>query len=270
VIHRTQYPLIDLTPAGFRKVSTLHDMWTERHGRSRGDAIRSHFKRSAIDRSDVVVCVSEYTRQSVLEVWPDMSDRLTVIHHGADPVSGTPVDPGYPWPYLLYVGQRELRKNFPILLQGLAHAHGLRDVRLVCAGGEPLTGDELAMIDQLGLTGRVVQRQANDHELAGLYEGAEALLYPSRYEGFGMPLLEAMLHGCLVVCSPLTCLPEIGGDAVVYVDAESAEGWAEAMQDAIANGTRMQELREKALARASTFSWKSAARKYKEIYESLR
>jgi len=269
VLHRTYYAPVDLARA-LPRVETLHDMWSERRP-SRGDAraaLRSIVKRRALQRADLVVCVSEHTRSEALAVWPWLEGRTTVIPHGVRRLSATPVPPEAPRPYFLFVGKRPLYKNFALAARSLAQAN-LPDHDLICFGGGPLDASELALIDELGLAGRVRQQAGDDDRLAGLYEGADALLYPSRYEGFGLPVLEAMVHDCPVLCGDQTSLPEVAGDAALLLSPDLPEAWSKAMERIVHSGELREELRIAGRAQAARFSWESSALAHAKAYAML-
>lgn len=269
VVHRTQYPVIDMIPSGFPKVVTLHDMWTERPDVRALGAFRSGFKRRAMEGSDAIVCVSDNTFNDLREHWPKLAGKAVVIKHGVRSISAYPVPAPYDHPYFLYVGAREERKNFAILIEAFRACDRFGDVKLVCVGGGAFNEAEQALIAGANLAGAIVQRRANDDELAGLYESAVALLYPSRFEGFGMPLLEAMLHGCPVVSSPLTCLPEIGGAAALYCDADDPQDWAAAMMRLIDDEGARAQCVVLGRQRAAEFTWDDAAAKYLKLYAGV-
>lgn len=269
VVHRTQYPLLDLVPRRHAKVTTLHDMWTEQPGSPPEAQWRSRFKRRALEGSDAIVCVSENSRQELIAAWPHLESRALTIRHGVRPVSTTPAVVTKPWPYVLYVGVRDAKKNLAVALRALGTAPRLAPVHLVCVGGGALRPVELETIAELGLTGRVHQTTASDDELASLYAGAVALLYPSRHEGFGMPMLEAMLHSCPVISSPCSCLPEIAGDAAIYCDPDRPDAWAEAMEKIAFSEDEAAALRGRGRARVTAFTWEENARRHMDVYRQL-
>jgi len=270
VVHRTQYAVADMIPRRFAKVSTLHDMWTERpDGVRPNERIRSHFKRQALQRSDAIVCVSENSRRELCEAWPDLGERSVVIHHGVRKVSDSPAPVKQLRPFFLFVGAREARKNFPLLLRAFSAPKRLQEFDLICVGGGKFGQTEQALIAAGGLTGRVHQQSADDAQLAGLYEAAVALVYPSRFEGFGMPILEAMIHGCAVICAPVSCMPEIGGNAALYADAQDPEAWCVTMQHLAFDHEAAAQARAAGLDRARQFSWDTAAASYLDIYRKL-
>jgi glycosyltransferase involved in cell wall biosynthesis len=275
VVHRTYHPRLDLLSQRTRVVETLHDLWDQYHGDrwSPRLRLRSLMKKRALERADLIVCVSHFTQERLVELWPDMAARSVVIHHGARPfarcAAPAPAPAPADQPFFLYVGNRTLYKNFMLAVQALAAGPLLADHELVCFGGGAFTADEHDQIASLGLAARVRQVDGSDAALGDLYHSARALLYPSLHEGFGLPLLEAMLSDCPVVAAPLTSLPEVGGDAVLYADPGEVDAWTEGMTAV----TRDDDLRRRLIAagrlRAAQFSWDETARRHMEAYVGL-
>lgn len=270
VVHRTYYPIIDLAPGRCRRVVTLHDMWDERSevARDRGARVRSRIKRRACERADRIICVSEHTRQEMMTFWPWAAEKTVVIPHGVRPLAQDvpPIDRHRS--FFLFVGRRGSYKNFAVAVEALAGAD-LAEHGLVCFGGGPLTHEERDIIRQRGLNGRVVQLDGTDAELVGYYEAAAALLYPSSYEGFGLPLLEAMIHGCPVIASPLTALPEVGGEAVLFANPDDGSAWVEALRTVVLDPAAAARLRAAGRERAGLFSWRRSAEAHQRIYDEL-
>jgi glycosyltransferase involved in cell wall biosynthesis len=270
LVHRTYYPLFDLLPRRkLRIVETLHDMWDERSdGQLAMNGLKSRIKRRALAHADAIVCVSDSSRREMLSLWPDLAPRTHVIHHGVRPLSAQPRPAGRDRPFFLFVGRRGSYKNLPVALAGLAAA-ALRDHDLVCFGGGAFTAAEHAAISAAGLAGRVHQLGGNDDRLAGLYTAATALLYPSAYEGFGLPLLEAMIHDCPVIAAPLTSLPEVGGGAALYADPATPDAWGAAMARLAGEPDLATTLRRAGQARAAGFSWAHTAAAHAALYAEL-
>jgi len=269
VVHRTYYPVADMLGHGCRTVETLHDMWDEQAAAGGRPGLKSRLKRRALQRADQIVCVSESTRREMARFWPELIDKAVVIPHGAGPLSTSPVPAGRNRPFFLFVGRRDLYKNFEIAVRALAASPALAEHELICFGGGSWSEGESARLRQLTLAGRVHQFGGSDDRLAGLYQSAVALLYPSRYEGFGLPLLEAMIHQCPVIAAPLTSLPEVGGDAAVYADADDVDAWRTQMEAIALSPSTAAQLRQAGLAQAARFSWERTARAHAEIYDRL-
>jgi alpha-1,3-rhamnosyl/mannosyltransferase len=174
-----------------------------------------------------------------------------------------------PEKYFLFVGSLEPRKNLQLIIKAMAGQHN--PVPLVLAGwigwGDKSWVQEIA---RLGLEDRIIMPgYLDDRTLAALYNGARGFVYPSLYEGFGLPLLEAMTCGCPVICSSAASLPEVAGDAALYVSPHDASGLARAMQQLADDDDLWREMKEKGLRRAAAFSWQYTAQKTFEIFERL-
>lgn len=179
-----------------------------------------------------------------------------------------------PSQYLLFVGTLEPRKNLTTLLQAYAllRAEGCgKHLKLVVAGRRGWlyadifdTVRTLALDEEIIFTGFV-----DDEDLPDLYRGARLLVFPSLYEGFGLPILEAMASGVPVITSNLASMPEVAGDAAVLVDAHDPKAIAESIAQVLAEDQLREALIQKGLARARCFTWESVAQKTLELYAAL-
>lgn len=213
-------------------VVTHHDSTPDRFPELFSDAAAIHRRLEKVYAcADRIVCISESSRADLIHYFGVDEDRTVVVHHGfskLESVVGEPfISSPAKLPYALYVGSRAAYKNFSTLLDALSLIR-FGDLQLVVAGGGPLTASESEKIGRLGLRSRVrVQPQPQDEELAALYRGASMFVYPSLYEGFGFPPLEAMYAGCPAVVSRTSALPEVCGGAAFYFDPHSAEALAD-------------------------------------------
>jgi glycosyltransferase involved in cell wall biosynthesis len=238
-------------PLGFtgRAVVTLHDLHFEYDTDVMGRLDRLTFKAvvpRAARRARQVLAVSERTKRDAIALYGISPDKVTVTPHGVDPAFGFDGEPGGQGGYLLFVGAVQERKN-PLAALAAAKAVGLP---LVVAG--PAKEPELARALREG--GADVRGFVDKPELARLYHGAAAFILPSRFEGFGLPLLEAMACGTPAVAAPDPALREVGGDAVVYAEGGDYAG---AVRLALAERER---LATAGLERARRFSWSETAR----------
>lgn len=270
ILHRTYYPIVELAKPKLAHVETLHDMWDELStvDQDRRAPMRSWLKRQALKRADLIVCVSKSTFNQAASIWPWVEKKSVIIPHGVRKLSANPIAAGRDRPYFLFVGKRGLYKNFSVILSAFSAA-ALTDHELICFGGGAPNDTELAAINDARLGNRVHFLSGSDARLAGLYEAATALLYPSSYEGFGLPLLEAMVHGCPVVTTPLTSLPEVAGPAALYAEADRQDAWVDALRRLGTDTAFCESLREAGYKQADKFSWESTAKAHVHAYKTL-
>lgn len=276
IVHETYYSATPTVARGKPRVVTVFDMIHERCSGVFGaaDQVRQA-KVAAIERADHVLCISEHTRKDLIELLNVPEKKITVTYLAAD-VFQNPVPPdtdvvpaGHP--YLLYVGGRFGYKNFDLLLKTWGRVSVLRDnFRLVCFGGGGFSPHERELMRELGVReGAVVQLAGSDAVLAGLYQHAAALVYPSLYEGFGIPPLEAMSMDCPVICSQATSIPEVVGNAGEYFDPASTESMEAALLSVLESNERRDELIEAGRQRIPEFSWSSCAQQTMRAYERV-
>jgi glycosyltransferase involved in cell wall biosynthesis len=244
--------------AGTAQVVTVHDLAFERLPErfDRGFRVYSHHAhRAAARAADAVICPSEATAADVREYWGVPAARIVVAHHGPGQELGREDRP--PPTHFLYVGDDEPRKNLPTLLAAYdAYRSGVEHpFELVLAGS--------ARADEPGVR---VEYCPDPARLAELYAKATALVHPSLYEGFGLTVLEAMSAGAPVIAARSPGVVEVGGEAVRYVEPDSADELAAAMTDVGAGEPLRQELSERGRRRAAEFSWASSARAHLAAY----
>lgn len=268
VVHHTYYwPMRPMRFAAAR-VTTIHDMIDERFGVNK---MRSRLKRQAVAAADHVICVSENTKNDLMEYFGTPSQKISVVYLGRPEPKALADSRTLGRPYLLYVGARGGYKNFNRLLEALARSERIkRDFKLVCFGGGDFTTEEKSSIRQLRLDDRLVEhRTGNDKDLYNLYKDARLLVYPSVYEGFGLPLLEAMSNGVPVACSRSSSIPEVAGDAAEYFDPVVPESMVGALESVLYSESRRQELIARGNARAEFFSWEKCASSTLAVYDRL-
>jgi glycosyltransferase involved in cell wall biosynthesis len=240
-----------------------------------------------VRRVDAVITVSEYSKRDIQRTLRIPDERIHVIGNAVDasyhPITDTRlIDSvrdryGIGPKYILYFGGFDLRKNVAGVLKAYAALpHALREeYQLVIAGrlhlpGHPLYPDPRPQIRELGLDDHVVVTgQIREQDKAPLYSAAALYVFPSLYEGFGIPVLEAMACGAAVVTSNSSALPEVAGDAARLVDPESVDDISNAMAEVLENTALSNSLREQALARARLFTWDRVAQQTLEVYKAL-
>jgi glycosyltransferase involved in cell wall biosynthesis len=250
-------------------VVTVHDLSFEPHPSlmSRRDRFffRTLVPRSA-RRADRVLTVSERTKRDLVEHYGIAENKIVVTPNGVDPIfrpgGGAPERP----PYALFVGGIQPRKDPLSAIEALGLLNG--DLGLVLVGAEKRGGDEVrSAIRRLGLEQRVELTGHLEHEeLAALYRGAACLVFPSRYEGFGLPVLEAMASGTPVVATAAGAVPEVAGDAAVLVEPDNHAALAAGIERALTDRDRLVAA---GLERARLFSWAETARLTLAAYREL-
>jgi glycosyltransferase involved in cell wall biosynthesis len=273
IVHHTYYwPLPDHLSHGAR-VTTVHDMIDEL---IKPNPRKAKLKRRSIEQSDFVICVSAYTQKTLLDLYNIPKEKTAVVHLGCpEPQAmSTPLLPAS-WrdqrPYILYVGDRKNYKNYCGLIQAYASSQRLRrDFDVVCFGGGPFSNVERTLHRDLGLLDtKVRQMGGDDAALYEAYRSAQLFVYPSKYEGFGLPPLEAMSQGTPVACSTAASIPEVVGSAGEYFDPESAESIQAALESVLYSESRRQLLVSAGKQRVKTFSWQECARQTQAIYRTL-
>ncbi len=235
---------------------------------------RLRAKRESIQRADHIITISQATKKDLLEYYAnDIGETpITPIHLGAPEPLPEPVTPpfSHPRPYILHVGTRKQSyKNYKALLTAYASSPSLmKDYDLVTFGGPPFTADEHKTKTPLGCRDNVFHVRGGDTLLAAVYRGASLLVYPSLYEGFGLPLLEAMAYHCPVAASRTAAIPEVAGDAALYFDPTGPTDILKAMESVLSNPTLAKELVEKGARRVKAFSWPATAQKTLEVYKT--
>lgn len=227
-------------------------------------------KENAIKNADGIICISNATKNDLLSLYKIPEEKLRVIYHGNSLNYEVTEDAVFKNPYLLYVGDRRSYKNFGLVLSAFKDSDFLKsNFGIVCFGGGELKTEEKALINNCGLDGKVFQTEGSDKELANAYKFASAFIYPSLYEGFGIPLLEAMHYGCPIAASDSSCFPEIAGDAAVYFNPESAEDLILKTEKVIKDTEFRKNLINKGFEREKQFSWNKCASLTFEFYKNI-
>ena len=251
-------------------VLTVHDMIPERFNwkidRQMGQ------KRELAGKAAHIVAVSQQTKRDLMEILGVPEEKITVIYHGVQdfpPVTSSPLVGGR---YLLYVGHRkEQYKNFlPMMAQLKTVLKNHEDLKVVCTG-PAFTKAERQSFIQNGIERQVVHVSPDDEGMRNLYKYAQCFIYPSLYEGFGIPILEAWQAGCPVLLNETGCFPEIAADAAVYFHlSKGCSDLTSVVEDFLGKGkAERQSLIARQFDRLRMFTWQDSAMSLNEVYMSI-
>jgi len=219
-------------------------------------------KREFVQEADAVICISERTRTDLLQVYGSIQSPIIVtpLGVGSQFRPGAYQQPWLPQKYVLFVGDRHGYKDFPVALESFAEiAHQHDGLRLVLVGGGVLSEREKALASQWGVRDLVTQCDVRDADLPGVYARAQAFVFPSQYEGFGLPTVEAMASGTPVILADSSALPEVGGDAALYFPPGDAAALAALLSQVLGDPAFRKDRINDGRARASAYTWHRTA-----------
>lgn len=260
-------------PPNIKKVLAIHDMVSIYYPATMANynrLIHNLFFKPSVKYADHIITMSEFIKKSIVEYFGIDGAKIATIYEGVSnkfrPYEKNEVLSvldryGLKKPFILSVGTLEPRKNYPILLQAFKHLK--IDYDLVVVGKKGWKADNVfTTIRNLGLENRVIiLGYVNGEDMPYLYNAAEVFVFPSIYEGFGLPVLEALASGVAVVCSNSSSLPEVGGDAAIYFDPKSVDALTVKIQKILQDNQLRSSLREKGFIQARKFDWKITAQK---------
>lgn len=273
IVHETYYSPKSVSPPGCPNVLTVYDMIHELYPEhfSPGDKTKE-YKKIALERADHIICISDNTRNDLIRFLAVPQDKISVVHLGFTLAHNNVAKLSRQTrPFLLYVGSRGGYKNFEGLLSAYASRSELRDnFDLVAFGGGPLKPLELEVIKRLHVPFEQIHYIAGDDSvLSSLYQQAAVFVYPSLYEGFGIPPLEAMSLDCPVACSNTSSIPEVVGEAAIQFNPRDTDAIADSLVKLLSSKTLRNTLIKRGRDRIKMFSWDKCAMETLNIYNSL-
>lgn len=276
IFHPTYYDVASIKRAGKKPmVITIHDLIDERyHNGNKAFQRLIEARRAHIDRADKIIAVSENTKNDLITLCNTHPSKIQVIYHGntmTTPIPRRSLACPMTTPYLLYTGKRYAYKNFIRFIKAVAPVLQTNPaLQVVCGGGGKFTAAERLLFKELNIGSRLVYHSIDSEDtLRQLYNHAELFIYPSEYEGFGFPILEAFNCGCPVVTSYGSSTREIAGDAAAFLIATNESSITTAITQLLFQPIAQEKLVQKGFQRASDFSWERTLAETYAVYRSL-
>ncbi len=250
-----------------------HELFPEMFLRSDNSRV---WKKNAIKRADHIICISNNTKNDLMNIYNLKENSISVIHHGYKSLctydnNTTSFGINKLRPFILFVGHRSGYKNFNKFLKGFSTSKRLmQDFDILCFGGAKFSVAEILNIEALGFKdGQVRYVNGSDAELSFLYSQSRAFIYPSLYEGFGFPLLEAMAFNCPIIASNTSSMPEVCEDAALYFDPNNSDDICQKIEQLVYSDDLIRSLKLIASQQLLKFNSIDCARKTLSVYKSI-
>ncbi|MCX8042461.1 MAG: glycosyltransferase family 4 protein, partial [Thermodesulfobacteriaceae bacterium] len=223
-------------------------------------------------RANAVITVSEFSKAEILKYFPELENKIYVIYNGVNHNKFRPLDLPRK-KQILFIGAIAKHKNISVILEAFLKVISKIPHKLVIVGSKDsgMPSDEnitriLSMIppNRIEFTGKV-----SDDDVVNLYNTSDLFIFPSIYEGFGLPLLEAMACGCPIIASKASSIPEVCGDSAIYFDPYSSEELATRILEMANNEAMKKDVIQKGIRRAKEFSWRKAAEMHTEVFKKV-
>lgn len=286
IVHSNSFIVPEFRGSRKKVVVTVYDTSVMSHPECHRKMNIMHCARGikeAVERADSIIAISEHTKRDIIKYFNAPEELITVTHLAAGPeyrevrdkaaLAAAKAKYNLPEAYVLFIGSLEPRKN----IKGLLKAYSMvptklrKEFPLVIAGGKGwMNSDIPSLVEGLGINESVrFAGYIDGQDISAVYSGASVFAYPSLYEGFGLPILEAMSCGAPVVTSKTSSMPEVAGDAAVVVDPLSAGELAFALETVLEEEGLRADMKKKGLARAAAFSWDRCAQETLEVYRKV-
>lgn len=277
IYHSTYYGNVNyshLKDNGIKIVTTVYDLIAEKFPSKKRSLIpRINLKKRAINHADHIICISNSTKSDLESIYKVDTDRISVVHLGVNNNSiSRRIESSriINEKFLLFVGKRSGYKNFKTFLTAFAESKYLKEnFKLVLFGGGKINSEENELFEKYNILDRIYIPNNDDETLENLYLNATALIYPSLYEGFGLPLIEAMSFGCPVFAGNTSSIPEIGGDAVFYFDPYKAEDIKYVLEKTLVQSNLISSKSLTGYSRATQFNWDKTAIQTLKVYNNV-
>jgi glycosyltransferase involved in cell wall biosynthesis len=273
IVHETYYSEHRSAPKKSKIILTVHDMIHEKMPDQVPKDNTREQKAAAVARADHIICISENTRKDLIEILNVPPQKTSVIKHGFTINAAATVNmaSSRDKPFILYVGLRGGYKNFSTLLTAYSMSKEIQNsFDIICFGGGEFTPAEQSAISKLHRRASVRHISGSDGVLAGLYKSAALFVYPSMYEGFGIPPLEAMSFNCPVICSNASSIPEIVGDAALLFDPVDPAGLIRSIATTLNNRDLREKLIKNGKIKLLDYSWEKCAKETIDAYKIIQ
>ena len=274
IFHPTYYETYFLKYIGTKPfVLTVYDMIHEKFPDMLGaNDQTSKNKKLLTERAAKVIAISESTKKDLVEIFGTDESKIEVVYLGNSmfPELKTGDKLKIPDKYVLFVGSRCGYKNFEKFIRSISPILNKdKDLCVICAGGGKFNFKEMEIFSSLNISSQITQYYFNDTTLAKFYQNAQLFVFPSLYEGFGIPILESFACQCPLLCSNTSSFPEVAGNGAYYFDPYSEESMRNTIIKVLEDQHLKDDLRQKGTERLERFSWKKTAIETKRVYESV-
>lgn len=271
IFHPTYYDTYFLEYLGKKPfIITIHDMIYEKYPELFFNFQKTiENKKELIKKASHIIAISQNTKSDIMQLYNIEESKISVIYHGSSlkeksdslknfkEIFGT---------YILYTGSRTIYKNFYFMINAISDYIRINNINMVCTGGA-FSKEETEIFSELGIQGQIFHFFATENELYNLYHDAAAFIFPSYYEGFGIPILESFEAGCPLVCSNTSCFPEIAQDAAYYFNPKSKQEILQAIDKALTSTSTCKI--SKGFQILNQFTWEESAKKHFEVYTKI-
>jgi glycosyltransferase involved in cell wall biosynthesis len=270
IYHMTYYKYLAPSYKG-KRIMTVLDMMHELMPAAFSKFDNSaEWKKEVVKKVDGIVSISHATKKDLMRIYNVPEEKIKVIHLANSMKTDVKTERIVKEDYLLYVGGRWVYKNFRMLLDVFAGSSYLKNnFKVVAYGGGKFSAEELEYMDKFGIKDKVIFDTGADEKLANYYKYASVFVYPSKYEGFGVPLLEAMYLDCPIVASNISSIPEIGGPACLYFNPDSPDDLKEKLETILTKEDVKNDLLAKAKEWRKNFSWQKTTDETYDYYKQI-
>lgn len=272
IFHPTFYDQYFLEHIGKKKyVLTVHDLIMQKYPEFFIEYEIPDKSTKILEGASHIIAISETTKRELLNYFRLDENKISVIHHGCPKKTDNKASKfkKLNYEYLLFIGDRRGYKNFYSFLLSIKDTLILNEnLKIVCVGS-PFANFEIKYFESLFIKNKIFNLTPDDEELQVLYENAVALVYPSIDEGFGLPILEAFVNGCPILCSDIEVFHEIANDSVIYFDPKSIKSINDAFYRIYNSKKEKQDLIEKGYKRSKAFDWSKCASLTEEVYKKV-